>query len=279
MWSLRPTLLLAAAILARGAEADVAPVPPVDDSWWTKERKLIGLNIGLNAAVVTYGFTFWDWGSTSFRTTTEHWFKGDTSYGGVDKVGHAYTGFLIGSLLAHRYAAWGYEREEAAAYGALSSLAFTTLVEVGDALSDSYGFSREDAVMNATGAAFSWLRERSPTLQGLVDFRIQYLPSEAVWEGETVDLVTDYDGMRHLLAFKLAGLPGCAERWPRFIELHVGYYTRGFAQDDERDRRVLYGAIGLNVNEVVAALWKRRSRVFEYYQLPYTYVGAGKEWE
>lgn len=268
------SLAPSAAILLLGTSccawaADQAAADP--DPWWTRERRLVALNLALDLGVVGYGFAAWDWGSTSPRATSEGWFGAGTPHGGADKVGHAYTGFLIGSLLADRYLAWGYGREEAAAYGALSSLVFTSLIEVGDGLSRDYGFSGEDLAMNAAGAVFGWLRGRSPLLAGLLDFRIQYLPSSAVRHGETADLVTDYDGMRHLLAFTPAGLPGWEDHWLRFVELHVGYYTRGYDDAGRGDRRVLYGAIGLNVGEVVAALWGR-SAVFDYYQPPWTYL-------
>ena len=68
-----------------------------------------------------------------------------------------------------------------------------------------------------------------------------------------------------------AGVRGLSDTWARFLEVHVGYYTRGFADAGERDRRVLYGAIGVDVGQVVAALW-RRVPVFDYYQVPYTYL-------
>lgn len=248
----------------------VEDAPPPSD-WWTRERKAVALNVALDGGLVAYGFTMWDWGSSAFTTTDEGWFGSDTRYGGADKLGHAFTGFLISDLLADRYEAWGFAADDAAMLGAGSSIAFTSLMELGDGISSEYGFSAEDLTMNLAGAAFSWLRRRIPGLADAVDFRIEYFPSEQVLSGDDLDIVTDYDGMKHLLAFKAAGIPGLRESWARFIEVHVGYYTRGFSDEDERDRRVFYGAVGVNVGQVVAALW-RRTPVFDYYQVPYTYV-------
>lgn len=231
----------------------------------------MALNLALDGGLVAYGFSAWDWGTTSFTTTSEGWFAADTSYGGADKLGHAYTGYLISDLLADRYEAWGFTAHDAALLGMGSSIAFTTLMEIGDGISSEYGFSHEDLLMNLAGAGFSWVRRRIPGFAGLVDFRIEYLPSEQVTSGDDLDITTDYDGMKHLLAFKAAGIPGLRENWMRFLEVHVGYYTRGFADEDERDRRMLYGAVGVNIGQVVTALW-RRMAVFDYYQVPYTYV-------
>lgn len=61
------------------------------------------------------------------------------------------------------------------------------------------------------------------------------------------------------------------EHWLRFLELHVDYYTRGYHDPGREDRRVFYGALGLNVGEVVAVIWGR-TRFFDYYQVPWTYL-------
>jgi hypothetical protein len=247
--------------------------PQPVEGWWTRERKAIALNLVLDGGLVAYGFSTWGWGSSSFTTVNEGWFAADTRYGGADKLGHAYTGYLVGDVLAGVYARWGFTPEDAALLGAGSSVTFTTLMEIGDGLSAEQGFSTEDLVMNLAGAAFSWARQRVPGLAGVMDFRIEYVPSEQVTSGEDLDISTDYDGMRHLVAFKAAGVSGLHDTWVRFLELHVGYYTRGFADEDERDRRVLYGAVGVNVGQIIAELWGRTT-FFDYYQVPYTYLPA-----
>jgi len=265
--------LMAHASVAAGWAVEDAPAA---ESWWTKERKVVAVNLALDGGVLAYGISTWDWGSNSFTVTSEGWFGADTRYGGADKLGHAYTGYLISDLLADRYQAWGYDDATAALMGAGSSAVFTTLVELGDGLSKEYGFSGEDLAMNLAGAAFSWARQRAPRLAGLIDFRIEYLPTDQVTSGEDLDVTTDYDGMKYLLAFKLSGLSVCHDSWWRFLELHAGYYTRGYGDPDESDRRIAYGAIGLNVGQVVAALWGR-TVVFDYYQVPYTYLPLERE--
>lgn len=243
--------------------------PP--SSWWTKERKAAALNVALDGGLVAYGFAAWDWGSSPFTTADEGWFGADTKYGGADKLGHAFTGYLVSELLADRYEAWGFPADKATLLGVGSSVVFTTVMELGDGISSEYGFSGEDLTMNFAGATFSLVRRHVPGLARLVDFRIEYFPSSQVTSGEDLDITTDYDGMKHLLAFKAVGIPGLHETWARFIEIHVGYYTRGFGDEGERDRRVLYGAVGINVGQVVTALW-RRTKMFDYYQVPCTYL-------
>ena len=244
---------------------------PEDPSWWTKERKAVTLNLALDGALIGYGFAAWDWGTSSFSTTSEGWFASDTTYGGADKLGHAFTGYLVSDLAAWQYRRWGYDDAEAARWGACSSIAFTTLMEIGDGISAAHGFSYEDLIMNCIGAGFSWLRQEFRGVAQLIDFRTEYFPSEQIIDGQEFDITTDYEGMRHLLAFTCAGIPACQSTWLRFLEVQVGYYTRGYDDADEQDRRHLYAAVGLNVGEVAAALW-RRTTFFDYYQVPYTYI-------
>jgi uncharacterized protein YfiM (DUF2279 family) len=252
-------------------------IPSVDESWWNKERKALGINLAINGGVAAYGFGAWGWGSGSFKTSSEGWFRADTKYGGADKIGHAYTGYVFSELLADRYSAWGYSDNQATWLGFGSSVAVTSLIEVGDGLSTEYGFSWEDLCMNISGAAFSLVRRSFPSVAETIDFRIEYFPSKRVLNGDDYDIMSDYDGMKHLVAFKLAGLPPFRDNWARFFELHAGYYTRGFPDEEERNRRIFYGAIGINVGEVVAALWQRSS-VFTYYQIPFTYAPYERKW-
>jgi hypothetical protein len=249
---------------------------PAESSWWTRERKALVVNVALDGGVLVYGIGNWDWGSSDFSSSNEGWFGADTKFGGSDKAGHAYTGYLVSELLADRYAAWGYDDSHAALMGAGSSALFTTLIEAGDGFSSEYGFSREDFAMNLFGAALSYMHRLVPSATDLIDFRIEYIPSDAIRSGREQDVVTDYDGMRHLFAFKLGGLPACRGTWWRFLELHAGYYTRGYDNPAKSDRRVIYGAIGVNLTEVITSLW-RRTRVFDYYQMPYTYVPLNHE--
>ena len=175
-------------------------------SWWTRERKTAAVIAGANAAVLAYGFAFWDYGSSSgFETKDEDWFGDDTDHGGADKAGHAYTAATLTNVSANLFRRWGHDRETAAGLGAVLGLSVTALMEVGDGISDDFGYSHEDMVANVVGTGFGYLRARYPALARHVDFRAEYWPSHAVTSGESADIVTDYEGLRYLLAFKGSG--------------------------------------------------------------------------
>jgi len=250
--------------------------PAEESKGWTKEQKLVAVNAAAAVAIGIYGFQFWDYGDKNFQVIDEGWFGQNTSYGGADKLGHAYSSYLFALGFASLYEGWGYERSKADLYGAISSMAAFTLIEVGDGFSKN-GFSWEDLAVDAAGVAFGYWRRRVPAVGRLVDFRVEYIPSETFLEGEHSDIVTDYSGFKYLLALKLDGIEALSKTPLGWFELQAGYYTRGFATGDDEffneKTRKAYVAIGLNVSRILSKLgFRKLGKFFEFYQAPYTYV-------
>ncbi len=267
-------LLGASAMLASGARS-AQDIEFGQDEGWSRERKALMLNLGIVAGVSLYGFTMWDWGESGFAFQSEGWFGRDTSSGGADKLGHAFTGAAATAIAASLYRRWGYDDAEAARMGALSGLLLTTAVEIGDGFSPDHGFSWEDQIANMAGVGLEYLRQRYPAVRERVHFRWEYFPSRAVREGRHHDIMTDYAGSRWLLAFPLRGwgADGPVLRW---VELQVGYGTRGFSERDRAQfpaaKRHPFVGIGIHVPLVLESLGARPgvSRAFEYIQIPGT---------
>jgi len=98
------------------------------------------------------------------------------------------------------------------------------------------------------------------------------------------DPLADYAGQKYLFALKLAGIEDIRESPLRFLELHAGYYTRGFTKEEralgsEKERNLYFG-IGLNLQEflfgapAIKSHWAGQvgRSVLEYVQVPYTSV-------
>lgn len=255
------TLALPAAAGSWGEQWDALP----------KERKLLYTNVGMAAFITLWGVTQWDYFQSSPKTSSEGWFGQNTSEGGADKLGHAYTSHLLANILASKYHKWGYETEQAGLYGALSAFGVQAFMEVGDSFSGKYGFSYEDFIANGVGALYGYYYWRYPALAEKVDFRIEYAPTF-----ENGDVFTDYEHHKYLLAFKFSGVDRIKDTPLRFLELHGGYYVRGY--DDRiaaNERRQLYVGIGLNLSELAeSASLPRLSTFFKFYQTPYTYVST-----
>ena len=229
----------------------------------------------VGAGLVTlWGVAFWEYFTTSPKTGNEGWFEEDTKYGGADKFGHVYSTYLWSLGFSELYQHWGMNQKDGAFYGASTSWIFQGIMEIGDSFSQSQGFSYEDLLSNTFGAGFYYLRERYPSIKKRVDLRLEYLPN---FQGEE-DVFTLYNSMKYLLAFKLNGFDSTKNSFLKYGEFHVGYYTRGYQDHKNYDQkeRVIYAAIGINISEVLSGNgWKKTSKIFNYYQLPYTYVPVG----
>lgn len=245
------------------------PVAPLTDE--ELKSRILYTNIVGAAVVTAWGVAFWDYFTISPVMGDEGWFEEDTKYGGADKLGHLYSTYLWSLGFSSLYEYWGMEEEEAMVYGPLTSWVFQGLMEVGDSFSASQGFSYEDMVANTVGAGFYYLREKYPSLKEKVDLRLEYLPNFSS-EG---DIFTKYDSMKYLVAIKFSGFESMNDNFLKFGELQLGYYTRGYENeiDYPKKERIGYIGIGINVSEVLRSIgWLKTSKVFNYYQLPYTYI-------
>lgn len=229
-------------------------------------------------ALTGWGVARWKWFRQGFHAKDERGFTGESSTGGADKTGHFFAGFFVADVLAWRLRAQGYERTEAALWGAAGSMALMTWIEVGDATS-RFGWSFGDLLADFIGVGMSALLGVYPVLDDLIDFRLQYWPTDEFIGGDHDDLVADYSGMKHLMAVKLSGVPWVRDTPLRYLEAQVGFYSRGFRSFDTQDPlRVLYVGIGVTVTEVLKPLLPQVPGIrevspailgfFEYYQPP-----------
>lgn len=244
---------------------------------WPRRKKVVALNLAVTGGLAVYGAFAWDYGSDGFYTHNEGWFGRDTRYGGADKLGHAWSAYALASVYNRIYRDWGYSDEDAIAIGALSSWMQTTIVEIGDGFSKSQGFCWQDEAMNTLGVGMAYLRHRFPAIRDTVDFRLEWFPSPAFRHGDEADVFTDYSGQKCLLAIKPDGILKTGDPLLKALEFQVGYYTRGYAVSDEEyfngKHRYGYVGIGLNVTYLLERLTgSRAANVFDYYQVPYTYI-------
>lgn len=251
---------------------------------------------GAFAAITATGVANWNWGSSPFRFESEGWFGKDTVSGGMDKLGHAYTAFVLADFLTDGINnKWGESRSTSYS-GALLSMGLMTYIEIFDGFSKDHGFSHEDLAMDAAGALFSVARRTVPGLREKLDFRLLYQPSgdtvralldcfpkpHCDRDGQTFrSPITDYKSQRYLMALKLSGFEKLADTPLRLVELHGGYYARGFTNEEELSgdpiRRRLFVGVGLNVNQLLfrgrpRGLGKAVGSLLEYLQVPYTAV-------
>ncbi|MBT3178356.1 MAG: DUF2279 domain-containing protein [Desulfobacula sp.] len=234
-----------------------------------QETVLISNILGLTA-ITTWGILNWDYFKNEPKKKDEGWFSKNTKDGGHDKLGHFYFSYALSNALAGIYEKKGYSARQGAFLGSLSSFGMTTFMEVGDSFS-SYGFSYEDFIMNLVGSVTGYFLYSHPDIAQKIDFRVEYHPNFS-----KTDFFTDYENQKFLLALKFDGFEFAQKNHLKYLELHLGYYTKGFPDKKDRERNIYIG-VGINISRLFKqAAMPKTSKAFNYIQLPYTYIKIDK---
>jgi len=230
------------------------------------------------AAVTATRFKDITEGGGDFRFKSEGFFGRDTSSLGMDKLHHAWKTYVLADVLQGLIEKRTGNNRSAAYSAAAISLGVMTYAEILDGFTKRTGFSNEDFAIHFAGAGFALVRNAVPGLRQKLDFRTQINPAAL---GRDLRLTDQLAERRFLFAGQLSGWQRFEDTPWRFVELHAGYFGRGFS-DAERARgaplkRRLYVGVGFNVQQLFAR--KPRSFVgrvargaFDYIQLPYTSI-------
>ena len=238
----------------------------------SKEQKFLYTNLVFAGGVTTYGFINWEYGKRGYNFGNENWFGGGTKEGGADKFGHLYTAYSTSRLVKTLYQKWGFSNNEAAKRAAITSFIFTTTIELGDGFSD-FGTSYEDFINNSFGQAIAYYLDTHPKMSEKIDLRFEYNPRD----GLSSDPTTDYNSLKYLVAIKMAGFEPLNKGFSRYLEFHLGYYARGYTRTQryQKEERNVYIGVGINIAQILHDLsFKKTSRIFNYYQAPYSYVST-----
>jgi hypothetical protein len=243
----------------------------------SKGQKLAITNIAIASGVIGWGFSQWGYGEENWHTDDEGWFDKTTSNGGSDKLGHFYTNYLLTRTMSPIYESWGYTPKESALYGSLTSIMLSgLLIEIGDGYSE-HGFAPNDFIADALGAFGGYLLYLNPSLAKKIDFRFEYNPFIDTGFKNQTDFTTDYERMKHLIAIKGEGFELFEDTPMEYLELHFGYYSRNFNHDslpiDGRERNIYVG-LGVNLSKLFRPYVGNYSTLFNYVQIPVTYVEA-----
>lgn len=240
------------------------------DSTALAQDKIIKTNLTGIGIVTAWGVANWDYFTRSPHAQSEGWFGNNTDEGGADKLGHLYTTYITAHGLAHWFESECVAKDDAALYGALSSLAILGYMEVGDAFSD-YGFAYEDMVANSVGAVLGYYLYKDAALAKKLDLRWEY----GVHPNKK-DFTTDYENSRYLAALKFNGFEFGQKPGLKHLELHAGYYSRGFADANARKERKPFIGIGLNITDLFNRRgYKKTATALRYLQVP----GTAIRWE
>jgi hypothetical protein len=221
-----------------------------------------------------------------FHFTNEGWFGEDTYAGGGDKASHFVSFYGVGRLMTTVYELFDASPEQANGLGTVISFAAGVATEIGDG-TNKYGFSPQDLVMDALGAATSYVLTRYD-LNDLVGFRAGVVPAPETPPEyfDSTGTGKDYSSEIYTADFKLAGLSRRLDRRigpARFFLLSLTYCAKGYpyAVPELKERQVGF-ELGLNVAEIARAVGVPENRwwgrvlitLLDLIRFPYTAIGV-----
>lgn len=251
-----------------GQDDDTAP-----KGWWdglTKEKKMLVANTSAISFITLWGLAQWDYGTSGMYFKNEQWFGERTKYGGADKLGHFWSTYALADSLTGLYENFGYTSRKANLYGFLSAWSLQAIMEIEDGTSETQGFSYEDMILNTLGGLTSILMERYPELDRKIDFRVEY-----EFNVTPQGIFDDYSNLNYSVVLKLDGFDSMNDSLLRYLEFHLGYYSRGYDSSDIDQQRAIYSGIGINLSKLFDARgYKKTAKCLEYIQIPYTNLKA-----
>ena len=277
-------LSLTAAILFVSSRTRAEPAAnkdPADAPWFGRTTAVaaVGTIYALTGTWMYFSWfrdRMWREFHYSYAWESESPFAPRAYAGGADKWGHMWAGYVLsrGTSELLRRGGWGRLRSSLLA-GGLASVAFT-LQEYKDG--HITGFEIGDLVADVAGAALAIAMTNVPALDQLLDFRLEYIPSN---EADRIDLAQDYTGQTYAVALHLDALPYSASSqyllWTQYVDLNVGFQARHYLPvDDSRRTQSWYAGISLDVQELLeVTLSPSKGRsigsgVLEVLSVPYT---------
>lgn len=183
--------------------------------------------LGVVAAGVFTGFHIY-YSNTWWKDQRNYFkFAADGYYArNIDKVSHIYTAnvFTVATSVAYEWT--GISPSKALLYGALTSLAYETYIEINDGFAPIWGFDWGDMGANVFGAVYPFIQNEVPPLK-YVNFKWSFKPD---WVKKKVtnkdDLLDDYTNMTFWLSVNpMMVLPKSVTNgkfYPNFLAIALG---------------------------------------------------------
>lgn len=247
------------------------------------------LDYGIPFTFVAYGILFWDWGGhmTTFNFRNEGWFGHNTYAGGMDKLAHMHSHYVIARAGYYLYRRAGFSHNEALKKSFILSSILGLLVEIGDGFTH-YGFSVNDLIADELGVALGYLLTQNAYLNELIGFQIRWWNDHDSGNSAGAnDPIGDYNNQKFLINIRMAAIPNLRDFiGTRYLNFDFGYYARGFKTDEvnpEKIRTIFVGA-SINMGQLINDLFPKSdfayglATVSRYYQFPYSSVEI-KNWD
>lgn len=276
--------------IQQGREGDAVaikqPINLYDSYTVSRERSpyvRTGLYVFAPSFFIIYGFSTWGWKVEEGFTINPETYRGeDAVHGGADKFGHLYTAYVIKRFSSFLFRASGSSGAMANFEGAVFSEIIMLGSEIGDGFSKGYGFDPYDVMFNNIGILIGILIDCYPVLDRIFAIQFEYVPTREMREdfslSDNRDLPTDYGGSKYILATKLSGIPYISLTPLRYVNVDLGFYSRGYDQRYVRKKtRNVYLGFSINLSIAfgdvlpVGYTSSTLQTFFNYFHLPWDY--------
>jgi uncharacterized protein YfiM (DUF2279 family) len=150
----------------------------------------------------------------------------------MDKLGHAFASYQIGTLGANLLNWSGVSEKDQLIYGATLGFGFLTVVEVFDGFSEEWGFSWGDMIANAAGTGLYvgqellWKDQRIKLKYSFHQTQYAAQRPEKLGESFLQEVLKDYNGQTYWLSANVSSFIK-NDKIPKWINIAFGYGAEG----------------------------------------------------
>ena len=164
-----------------------------------------------------------DYPQSSFHTLNDNneWLQ-------MDKIGHVFTSYQLGSLGANFLKWSGVSKKHQLLYGATLGFGFLTIVEIFDGFSEEWGFSWGDMISNATGTGL-YVGQELLWKEQLITLKYSFHQTQyasqrpdKLGEGFLEEFLKDYNGQTYWLSANLYSFFK-GSKIPKWLNVAIGY--------------------------------------------------------
>ena len=180
----------------------------------------------------TLGGLYFAW-YRNYPQSSFHFFNDDNEWMTMDKVGHSTTGYYISMIGYNSYRWSGLSSKKAALYGSLLGMAYMLNIEILDGFSSQWGFSIGDFTANTAGCLLfmgqqlGWKEQRLELKYSFHQTKYASYRPNQLGDNLMQNLIKDYNGQTYWLSGNIASFLPKNSRFPKWINLAIGYGAEG----------------------------------------------------
>lgn len=194
----------------------------------------------------------------------------------MDKASHIFTAnfFTVATATAYEWA--GVSPDKALFYGAITSMAYETYIEINDGFAPNWGFDWGDMGANILGAVYPFIQNEVKPLEN-INFKWSFHPdwlAKKTAEGD--DLLDDYTNMTFWMSVNpMIVLPRSvtdAKFYPKFLALALGMSLQNASHSggSANAKTEWYIALDLDITKLPGKsdFMKKLKKILNFYHFP-----------